>query len=105
MKFGSLFLALAPDVDMEEHKNKIETEMYILYINLAKNQEEALELAKRYAKDKEIHSIILCPGFDHENVAEISEAVGNNIGVTVARGDSPSSRIAKKAMEKAGWFD
>ena len=105
MKFRSLFLALAPDVDMEKHKSKIETEMYVLYINLAKNQNEAIDLAKRYATDEEIHSIILCPGFDHEEVAEISDAVGKNVGVTVARGDGPSNRISKEAMKEAGWFD
>lgn len=69
-------MTLASDVEMEKHQNKIETEMYILYINLAQNHEEVLDLAKRYARDKKIHSMILCPRFDHEEIAEISEAVG-----------------------------
>lgn len=105
MKFKSLFLALAPDANMEEHKRKIETEKYILYINLAQNQQEALGLSKKYAREKGIHSMILCPGFDHEDVAEISEAVGSDVGITVARGDGPSGQIAKEAMEEAGWLD
>jgi len=62
-----------------------------------------LNWQKQYAIDKEIHSMILCPRFDHEEVAEISDAVGNNVGVTVAS-EGPSSRIAKEAMEEAGWF-
>lgn len=105
MKFRSLFLAIAPDADMEKHQSKIETEKYVLYVNLAQNQQEALDVAKKYARDKGIHSMILCPGFDHEDVAQISDAVGNDVGVTVARGDSPSSRTAKEAMEEADWFD
>ncbi|MEF8835206.1 MAG: DUF6506 family protein, partial [Candidatus Thermoplasmatota archaeon] len=105
MKFRSLFLALAPDAEMEKHRKKIETGKYILYINLAQDQQEALDLAKNYVKDKGIHSMILCPGFDHEDVAEISDTVGKEVGVTVARGDGPSDQISTEAMEDAGWFD
>jgi len=30
--------------------------------------------------------------------------VGPNVGITVARGDGPSSKISMEAMKKAGWF-
>ncbi len=103
MKFKSLFMAHTPKADKEEHKATIETEKYVLHVNLVGNKDEALEVAQDKAEEG-IQSIILCPGFTHEDVAEISEKLPD-VGVTVARGDGPSSRIAKEAMEKAGWFE
>jgi hypothetical protein len=61
-------------------------------------------VCKKMVKEEGIHSILLCPGFTHQNVAEISEAVGNNVGISVARGDDPSSKIAKDIMKREGWF-
>jgi len=55
-------------------------------------------------REEGIHSILLCPGFTHQNVAEISKAVGENVGVSVARGDGPSSKITKEVMKREGWF-
>ncbi|MFP4142263.1 MAG: DUF6506 family protein [Thermoplasmata archaeon] len=104
MKFKSLFIAECPDADMEKHREKMETDMYVLYVNLVRDQEEALEVAESYASEKEIDSMILCPGFTHEDVAEISESL-DDVGVTVARGDGPSGEIAQNAMKRAGWFE
>lgn len=103
MKFKTLFMAHTPDVDKDENHMKMETEKYVLHVNLVKGQDEALEVAEDMAENEGIQSIILCPGFTHEDVAEISEEL-DGVGVTVARGDGPSSRIAKEAMEEAGWF-
>ncbi len=104
MKFKSLFIAEAPDAEKEEHTAEIETGKYKLFINLVKSREEAVEVAKRYKEERSIDSIILCPGFTHEGVSEISEEVGEDVGVTVARGDGPSGQVAQEAMKKAGWF-
>jgi len=38
------------------------------------------------------------------DVAEISEAVGENVGVFVARGDGPSNKISREVMRGEGWF-
>ena len=104
MKFRSLFIAHTPDADKDEHHAKLETEKYVLHVNLVKDQEEALKVAKDMAENEGIQSIILCPGFTHEDVAEIYEELGG-VCVNVARGDGPSGRIAKEAREEAGWFD
>jgi hypothetical protein len=48
--------------------------------------------------------VILCPGNTHRDVAEISEALGKDVSVSVARGDSPSMRAAHAVMEREGWF-
>ncbi len=102
MKFISMLIALTPDADKEKHHAKIETDMYELHVNLVKNQQEALKVAKDKAETDGVQSIMLCPGFTHEQVAEIFNAL-DNVSVTVARGDGPSGQIAKDAMEKAGW--
>ncbi len=104
MKFKSLFIAEAPDAEKEEHTAEIETEKYRLFVNLVKSKEGAVEIAKHYKDEHSIDSILLCPGFTHEDVAEISKEVGEHVGVTVARGDGPSGKIAQEAMKKADWF-
>ncbi|MFP3871639.1 MAG: DUF6506 family protein [Candidatus Aenigmatarchaeota archaeon] len=104
MKFKTLFVAHVPDADPNEHRNVLETDLYKLYTCLVKDQKEALEICKEHAGEESIHSILLCPGFTNEDVAEISREVGEEVGVSVARGDGPSGRIAKEAMAKADWF-
>ncbi len=104
MAFKVLFLAHTPDADPEKHKSLIQTSKYKLFVTLVRNQDEAVQLCRRLVKEEGIHSILLCPGFTHKEIAEISEAVGKDVGVSVARGDGPSSRIAAEIMKKEGWF-
>ncbi len=104
MNFKVLFLAHTPDAEIEKHKCVLETPKYKLFVILVRNQSQALEVCKKFAEEEGIHSILLCPGFTHKDIAEISEAVGENVGVSVARGDSLSNRIAMRAMKEAGWF-
>ena len=104
MAFKVLFLAHAPDAEPEKHQCVVETSKYRLLVRLVKNQEQAVEACKKLVREEGIHSVLLCPGFTHQNVGEISEAVGENVGVSVARGDGPSSKIAKDVMKREGWF-
>lgn len=105
MVFKALFLAHAPDGDAEKHRCVIETPNYYkLFVVIVKNQEEAIKTCKKFVKEEEIQAILLCPGFTHKEIAEISEAVGENVGIFVARGDSPSNKISIEAMRKEGWF-
>jgi len=104
MAFRVLFIAHAPDANKEKHHSVIQTEKYILYAVVVRNQEEALEVCKQYIEEKEIDSIILCPGFTHEDVAELFRTVGGKVGVSVARGDGPSNRISHEAIKREGYF-
>ncbi len=104
MAFKALFLAHAPDAEPEKHRCEIETSKYKLYVLIVRDQTQAVELSKKYVKEEGIHSILLCPGFTHSDIAGIAEAVGPNVGVSVARGDGPSSRVALEVMRKEGWF-
>ncbi len=75
-------------------------------IKLKKCQESRPDpnTCKKLVKEESIHSILLCPGFTHRDIAEIAEAVGENVAIAVARGDGPSSRTSKEIMKREGWF-
>ena len=104
MAFKVVFLAHTPDAEPEKHRCIIETSKYKLFVRLVKDQDRAVDVCKKLVKEEGIHSILLCPGFTHGDVAEISEAVGENVGVSVARGDGPSSRVSMEVMKREGWF-
>jgi len=104
MAFNVLFLAHAPDADPQKHKCLIEMSKFKLFVRVVKNQAQALDECKKLVKEEGISSILLCPGFTHRNIAEISGAVGQDVGVCVARGDGPSSRVAMEVMKREGWF-
>lgn len=104
MAFNALFIAHAPDADMTRHRALIETSLYKLFVVVVRDQKEALLVARKFLDEEGIHSILLCPGFTHADVAEIQEVVKGKAGVVVARGDGPSSRIALRVMERVGWF-
>jgi hypothetical protein len=93
MAFKVVFLAHAPDADPEKHRSVIDTGKYKLYSVVVKNQTQAVNECRKLVEEEGIHSILLCPGFTHRNIAEIVEAVRDKAGVFVSRGDGPSSRI------------
>jgi len=104
MAFKVAFLAHTPDADPEKHRCMIETCKFKLFAVLVKDQKQAIEICKKLVREEGIHSILLCPGFTHRDVAKISEVVGENVGVSVARGDGPSSRVSMEVMIREGWF-
>lgn len=104
MAFKTLFLAHAPDADKERHRCVIETSKYQLFVVIVKNQEEAVEVSKDFYREKDIESILLCPGFTHSDVAEIARELENKVSVAVARGDGPSNRISMEALRREGFF-
>ena len=104
MAFKAVFLAHAPDGDPEKHRCVIETSKFRLFVVVVKDQNQAVEVCKKLVKEEGINSILLCPGFTHKDVAQIAEAVGENVGVVVARGDGPSSRVVMEVMKKEDWF-
>jgi len=100
MAFNVVFLAHAPDAEPEKHRCMIETSKYKLFSVVVRNQVQAVEECKKLVKEEGIHSVLLCPGFTHRNVAEITEAVGGNVSVAVARGDGPSSRVSAEIRRR-----
>jgi hypothetical protein len=104
MPFTALFIAHAPDADPEKHRAVIDTGIYKLFTVVVRDQEQALKVCRQMIAEEGVQSVLLCPGNTHEDVAGIAAAVGNEVSVSVARGDAPSMRAAAKAMEEAGWF-
>ena len=102
MVFKVVFIAHAPDAEPEKRRCLIETSKYKLFAVVVKDQDQAIEMSKKLVKEEGVHSILLCPGFTHTDVAEISEAVGENVGVFVARGDGPSNRVSMRIRRREG---
>ncbi len=100
MAFNVVFLAHAPDAEPEKHRCMIETSKYKLFSVVVRDQVQAVEECKKLVKEEGIHSVLLYPGFTHRNVAEITEAVGGNVSVAVARGDGPSSRVSAEIRRR-----
>jgi len=96
MPFKVVFLAHASDAEPARDRSLIETSTYRLFSVVVRDQAQAVEECKRLVKEEGIHSVLLCPGFSPKNVAEITEAVGEGVGVAVARGDSPGRRVPAK---------
>lgn len=104
MPFTALFVATAPDADPEKHRATIDTGIYVLHTVVVRNHQQALDVCTRMVAEQGVQSVLLCPGHSHHDVAEIAAAVGEDVSVSVARGDASSGRAAAKAMEAAGWF-
>lgn len=104
MAFKTLLLAHAPDGIKELHRRFIDTGKYQLDVVVVKNQAEALDVSTRLFRDKGIESILLCPGFTHQDVAEIVRATDNKVAVCITRGDGLSNRISTDALGRAGFF-
>ncbi len=103
--FKALFLAHAPDGEAEKHRCVIETpNLYKLFVVVVKNQEQAIEVSKKFVRDEGIQSILLCPGFAYKDIAELKDAVGENVGLFVARGDGPSNRVSMEVMIREGFL-
>jgi hypothetical protein len=100
MAFKTLFMAHAPDAEREKHRSIIDTGKYQLFTVIVKNQDEAISVAKEMYDRESIHSIILCPGFTHTDVSGIFQALQGKVGVSVARGDGPGSKITQPVLQK-----
>lgn len=94
------FIGRIPDADPSKHKWAIEISDYKLFTLFVKNQEQAIEVAKMLVKDEDIDQITLCPGYTHKDVAEIVEAVGDNVAVAVARRDGPSNSVFMQVKKR-----
>jgi len=101
MAFKVVFLTHAPDAKPDRDRSLIETSTYKLFSIVVKDQVQAVEECKKLVEEEGIHSVLLCPGFSDKDVAEITEAVGENVGVAVARGDSPGRRVPAEVRIRA----
>ena len=97
---------MAPDGDPKMHKASVKSPMLELTTVVFEmmNFDQAVNVCKDLVQNEEIQFLILCPGFTHEAVGMIANAVGEGVAVNVARGDIPSTTIAGEILAKEGWF-
>ena len=100
------FVAAVPDGDPKRHRVSIKTSKYELTAVMVElgNLDQAVNVCKDLVQNEGFQSFTLCPGFSHEEVAKIKEAVGEGVAVFVARGDIPSVMIVGEILAKEGWF-
>jgi len=104
MPFTAVFVAHAPDADPARDRSLVETSLYRLFSVIVQDTDQAVAVCRELVADEGVQSVLLCPGNTHQDVAQIVAALGDEVSVSVARGDSRSMRVAAKAMEEAGWF-
>jgi hypothetical protein len=102
-KFIAAFMAMTPEA-RPEHRSVIDTPMYRLISVLVKDERQAEEVCAELVRKEGVSSFILCPGFTNQGVGKLSAILGPDISVNVSRGDGPSNAVARKAMERAGFF-
>jgi hypothetical protein len=68
------------------------------------NFDQAANVCKDLVRNEGIQFLVLCPGFTHEGVAKIVNAVGEGVAVDVARDDVQSTMMAGEMLAKEGWF-
>jgi hypothetical protein len=100
MAFKAVFIAHAPDADVQKHHNLIDTGKYKLYTYVVSSQAEALQVCRDLHEKEKLDSVLLCPGFTHKDAAEIFAALGDKVAVCVARGDGPSSKITGPVLQR-----
>jgi len=98
--FKALFLAHAPDADYEKHSNVIDTGKYKLFTVVVKNQMEAIKVSKNLYSNEKIDAIMLCPGFTHNDVSELFNALEGKVSINVSRGDGPSNKISQPVIQR-----
>jgi len=103
MKFKTAFISKSPDADPERHRSLIETEKMKLFAVVVKSAQEAAEVARKLVAEENLHSVLLCPGFSHKEVAEMQAACGQNVSISVARGDGPGNRVMAEVFKQVGW--
>jgi hypothetical protein len=104
MAFTALFLARAPDADPAVHRSTVTTGMYTIHTVVVRDLLQGMDVCTQMCAEQGVQSVLLCPGHTNQDVARIADAVGENVSVSVARGDPQSGRVAAKAMQEAGWF-
>ena len=106
MVFKELIMVLTPDADPERHRVLVKTERAeeILVLVPQGDYETAVKIAKDMVSSNGVNSIMLCPGFSHEGVAKIANAVRGLAGVSVARDDPESQAVMFPILKKEGYI-
>ena len=106
MAFKEAVVVMALDGDPNRHRATIKTsklELSVAVIEMM-NFDQAVKVCQDLVQKQGVQSFILCPGFTHQAIAKIANAVGEKVAITVARGDVPSTTLTGEILAKEGWF-
>ena len=105
MALKAAFVLMAPDADPKRHRASIKMPKFELTVVVAElgNLDQSVDVCRELVQNEGIQAITLCPGFSHQMVAKIANAVGQGVAINVARGDVPSGRITGEILKKEGW--
>ena len=106
MAFRAGFVVMVPDADPEIHRASIKTPKFELTTVLIQlmNSDQAVDVCTELVQKEGIQSLILCPGFSHEAVAKVRNAVGEGVAINVTRGDVQSTMMTAEILTEEGWF-
>ena len=97
---------MAPDGDPNRHRATVKTsktEVTMVIIEEL-NFDQAVEVCRDLVQKEGVRVLFLCPGFTHQAVAQIAQAVGDKVAIHVARGDVPSNNLTSEILTEAGFF-
>lgn len=105
MTFKAAFVAMAPEADPERHRASIKTPKLELITVVADsgNFDQVVDVCRKLVQNEGVQSLTLCPGFSHQMVVKVADAVGDGVPINVARGDTPSATLTRHILKKAGW--
>ena len=106
MAFKSGFVVMALDGDPKKHRASIKTSKFELTVVVVElmNFDQAANACRELVQNEGVQSFTLCPGFSHQAVAKVANAVGEGVAINVARGDVSSNAIIGQILVKEGWF-
>jgi hypothetical protein len=105
MAFKAGFVAIAPEADPKKHRASIKTPKFELITVVAGQEDfdQVVKVCQELVQSEGVKALILCPGFSHQSVARIANAVGPGVAIIVARGDTPSTLLTREILKKEGW--
>ena len=105
MAVKTAFVAMAPEADPERHRATIKTPKFELITVVADlgNFDQVVDVCRKLVQNEGVQSLTLCPGFSHQAVVEVANAVGDGVPINVARGDVPSATLTRHILKKEGW--
>ena len=105
MAVKTAFVAMAPEADPERHRATIKTpklELISVVADLG-NFDQVVDMCRKLVQNEGVQVLILCPGFSHQMVTKVANAVGDGVPINIARGDTPSVNLTRHILKEAGW--
>jgi len=99
MKFNTLYVSKWTDGDYSDVR-VIKTKSYSLHSMVAGDSCDRIAEIGKYSRANNIHSVVLCPGFTHQMVAEVAKEVGTDVAVAASRADGPGSLVSAGVRNK-----